>query len=38
MSAVAIDGPGALTPFVGIDAQVRGQPVIVPLMSGTRAE
>ena len=32
--AVAIDGPGELTPFVGFDAQVCGKPVIVPLMGG----
>ena len=36
-SVVAIDGPGALAPFVGIDAQVCGRPVIVPLMGGTPA-
>ncbi|WP_294331640.1 alpha/beta hydrolase [uncultured Sphingomonas sp.] len=35
VSVVAIDGPGALAPFVGIDAQVCGRPVIVPLMGGT---
>ncbi|WP_426162898.1 alpha/beta hydrolase fold domain-containing protein [Sandarakinorhabdus sp. DWP1-3-1] len=34
-AVVAIDGPGALAPFVGIDAKVCGQPVIVPLMGGT---
>lgn len=38
VSVVAIDGPGALSPFVGIDAQVCGRPVIVPLMGGTPAE
>ncbi|WP_375404198.1 alpha/beta hydrolase family protein [uncultured Sphingomonas sp.] len=37
-TVVAIDGPGALAPFVGIDAQVCGEPVIVPLMGGTPAE
>ena len=37
-SVVAIDGPGALAPFVGIDAQVCGKPVIVPLMGATPAE
>ena len=37
VSVVAIDGPGALAPFVGIDAQVCGRPVIVPLMGGTPA-
>jgi acetyl esterase/lipase len=34
-SVVAIDGPGTLASFVGIDAQVCGRPVIVPLMGGT---
>lgn len=38
VSVVAIDGPGALTPFVGVDEQVCGQPVIVPLMGGTPAQ
>ncbi|MGJ3627476.1 hypothetical protein AB5I41_11855 [Sphingomonas sp. MMS24-JH45] len=38
VSIVAIDGPGALEPFVGIDADVCGKPVIVPLMGGTPAE
>jgi len=37
-SVVAIDGPGALAPFVGVDAQVCGRPVIVPLMGGTPVE
>lgn len=37
-SVVMIDGPGSLAPFVGIDAQVCGKPVIVPLMGGTPAE
>lgn len=37
-SVVAIDGPGALAPFVGVDAQVCGRPVIVPLMGGTPSE
>jgi len=36
-SAVAIDGPGDLAPFVGVDAAVCGKPVIVPLMGGTPA-
>jgi acetyl esterase/lipase len=35
VSVVAIDGPGTLAPFVGIDAQVCGEPVIAPLMGGT---
>lgn len=34
-SVVAIDGPGALAPFIGIDTDVCGAPVIVPLMGGT---
>lgn len=38
LSVVAIDGPGALEPFVGVDADVCGKPVIVPLMGGTPAE
>lgn len=37
-SVVAIDGPGALAPMVGVDKQVCGRPVIVPLMGGTPAE
>ena len=37
-SVVAIDGPGALAPMVGVDRQVCGRPVIVPLMGGTPAE
>lgn len=35
VSVVAIDGPAALAPFVGVDAQVCPEPVIVPLMGGT---
>ncbi|WP_411291997.1 alpha/beta hydrolase [Sphingorhabdus sp.] len=38
VSLVMIDGPAALAPFVGIDAQVCGKPVIVQLMGGTPAE
>lgn len=38
VSLVMIDGPAALAPLVGIDAQVCGQPVIVPLMGGTPTE
>lgn len=38
MTVVAIDGPAALAPFVGIDAQVCGMPVIVPLMGGSPAD
>lgn len=38
VSVVAIDGPATLAPFVGIDAQVCGKPVIAPFMGGTPAE
>lgn len=38
VSVVQIDGPAALAPFIGIDADVCGQPVIVPLMGGTPAQ
>ncbi len=38
VTVVAIDGPGALAPFVGVDAEVCGAPVIVPLMGGTPRE
>ncbi len=38
VAVAAIDGPGDLAPFVGIDRQVCGRPVIVPLMGGTPAE
>jgi acetyl esterase/lipase len=34
-AAVAIDGPGDLARFIGLDAQICHQPVIVPLMGGT---
>jgi acetyl esterase/lipase len=37
-AAVAIDGPGDLAGFVGFDAQICGQSVVVPLMGGTPAE
>lgn len=37
-AAVALDGPLRLGDFVGMDAMVCGQPVIVPLMGGTPAE
>lgn len=37
VSVVAIDGPGALAPFVGIDQQICGGPVITRLMGGTPA-
>lgn len=32
---VAIDGPGELAPFIGMDEQICGQPVVVPLLGGT---
>jgi hypothetical protein len=35
VSVAAIDGPGTLGSFVGVDEQVCGRPVIVPLMGGT---
>lgn len=38
VAVAAIDGPGALAPFVGIDAQVCDGPVIAPLMGGTPAQ
>lgn len=38
VTAVAIDGPGTLAPFVGVDEQICGAPAIVPLMGGTPAE
>jgi acetyl esterase/lipase len=34
VSVVAIDGPGALAPFIGVDSAVCGKPVIVPFMGG----
>lgn len=37
-SVVAIDGPGALAPLIGIDGQFCGRPVIVPFMGGTPNE
>ncbi len=37
-SVFAIDGPGTLAPMVGVDRDVCGIPVIVPLMGGTPAE
>lgn len=36
--AVALDGPADLEPFVGLDARVCGQPVIVPLLGATPSE
>ncbi|WP_017665550.1 alpha/beta hydrolase [Porphyrobacter sp. AAP82] len=35
---VALDGPLALGPFVGVDAAICGEPVIAPLVGGTPAE
>jgi acetyl esterase/lipase len=37
-AAIAIDGPADLVGFVGVDAQICGKSVIVPLMGGTPAE
>jgi acetyl esterase/lipase len=37
-AAVVIDGPLRTAPFVGVDAAICGQPVIVPLMGGTPAD
>jgi acetyl esterase/lipase len=37
-TVVAIDGPGTLAPFIGVDAQVCGAPAIVPFIGGTPAE
>ena len=34
-AVIAIDGPGALAPFIGRDAEVCGDAAIVPLMGGT---
>lgn len=33
-AAVALDGPGDLAPFIGVDAKICGKPVIEPLMGG----
>lgn len=33
-AAVAIDGPGDLRPFVGLDSMICGKPVIEPLLGG----
>ncbi|MDR6790002.1 acetyl esterase/lipase [Sphingomonas sp. BE138] len=38
IAVAAIDGPGTLASFVGLDAQVCGRPVIVPLMGGTPSQ
>lgn len=37
-SLFVIDGPGTLAPFVGVDRQVCGRPVIAPFMGGTPAQ
>lgn len=37
-SVALIDGPATLAPYVGVDAQVCGKPVIVPFMGGTPAQ
>jgi acetyl esterase/lipase len=34
-AVVAIDGPGDLVPFVGLDATICGKPVIEPLIGGS---
>lgn len=34
-AVVAIDGPGSLSEFIGLDADICGSPAIVPLMGGT---
>lgn len=36
-SVAAIDGPGTLTPYVGMDKEECGRPVLVPLMGATPA-
>lgn len=38
VAVAAIDGPGSIREFVGVDKDVCGQPVIVPLLGGTPAE
>jgi acetyl esterase/lipase len=38
ISVFAIDGPGSLAPFVGVDEKVCGQPVIARLMGGAPSE
>lgn len=38
LAVAAIDGPGSLREFAGVDKEVCGQPVIVPLMGGTPAD
>jgi acetyl esterase/lipase len=34
-AVVAIDGPGSLADFIGVDTEVCGKPVIVPFVGGT---
>lgn len=38
VGVVAIDGPGELAPLIGMDEQICGQPVVVPLLGGTPQE
>lgn len=38
VSVVLVDGPAELTPLVGPDEEICGQPVIAPLMGGTPAD
>lgn len=38
VAVVAIDGPGSLSQFIGLDADICGSPAIVPLMGGTPQE
>ncbi|WP_338504651.1 alpha/beta hydrolase [Sphingomonas kaistensis] len=35
ISVAAIDGPGSVREFVGLDKEICGKPVIVPLLGGT---
>ncbi len=37
-AVVAVDGPGALAEFIGVDAEICGEPAIVPFMGGTPAQ
>ena len=36
-AAIAIDGPGDIASFIGLDAKICGKPVIEPLMGGSPA-
>ncbi|MHA6720936.1 alpha/beta fold hydrolase [Sphingomonas sp. RS6] len=38
VTVVAIDGPGSLAPFIGVDAEICGGPAIVPFVGGTPEE